>query len=411
MRQETTITLPDELDYSPGTADLLTSDCEAAKAFIVSEGSRLCVVALGAKAGAVILTGSMSRGEATLKRDGAGWRALGDATFLLIFDGPVQLNTSELERTIEAALLAKAIRCKVAVVTSTRAQLSEMKPHIYAYELRERGVVLWGCKDTLQLIPPFTAADIPQEDGWWFLCNRIIEQLESAAEAEGFHENQTVVRYRIAKLYLAMAACYLLTIGQYAPSYRDRAARLKEIAASGDAHPAPIPLHRFAGFVTQCTNLKLEGEITGALDDFPQWRDAVSDAEALWCWALAHLTGQSATSKRGDLLRALAAQQSLFARAKGWARAAYVSRSALSRNWLRWAMLAFLTSPRYLTYGAASELFFATAEPAPLTSTHLAKMLAQLPLVHSDIHQQPSWRTAAKLVAQNFHIFVESTRS
>ncbi len=411
MRQETTITISDELDYSTWPADPLTSDSEAAKAFIVSEGSRLCVAALSVTARAVLLTGSMSRGEATLKRDGAGWRALGDVTFLLVFDGPLQVNTSELERTIEASLLAKAIRCKVAVVTSTSAQLCEMKPHIYAYELRERGLVLWGRKDTLHLIPPFTAAQIPQEDGWWFLCNRMIEQLESAAEAEGFDGNETVVRYRIAKLYLAMAACYLLTIGQYAPSYRDRDTRLKEIAASGDAHAAPIPLQRFAGFVTKCTNLKLEGEITGGLDDFPQWHDAVSDAEALWRWALARLTGRSATSKRGDLLRALAAQQSLFARAKGWARAAYVSRSALSRNWLRWAKLAFSISPRYLTYGAASELFFATAEPAPLTSDHLPKMLAELPLTNSDIHQQLSWRTAAKLVAQNFHVFVESTRS
>lgn len=411
MRQETTITISDELDYATGAPDRLTQDSEAAKAFIVSEGSRLCVAAVGATARAVVLTGSMSRGEATLKRDGAGWRALGDATFLLVFDGPVRLNLSELERTIGAGLLANGIRCKVAVVISTSTQLREMKPHIYAYELRERGVVLWGRKDTLHLIPSFTAAQIPQEDGWWFLCNRMIEQLESAAEADGFHESQTIVRYRIAKLYLAMAACYLLTIGQYAPSYRDRAARLQEIAACGAAFPAPIPLERFAGFVTQCTNLKLEGEISGALDDFPQWRDAVSDAGALWCWALALLTGQSAASKRGDLLRALAAQQSLFARAKGWARAAYVSRSALGRNWLRWAKLAFSISPRYLTYGAASELFFATAEPAPLSSDQLAEMLARLPLLHSGIRQQLSWRTAAKLVAQNFHLFVESTRS
>ena len=96
MRQKTTITVPDELDYSLGAADLLTSNSEAAKAFIVSEGSRLCVAALGAKAGAVVLTGSMSRGEATLKRDGVGWRALGDATFLVIFDVPVRLKPSEL---------------------------------------------------------------------------------------------------------------------------------------------------------------------------------------------------------------------------------------------------------------------------------------------------------------------------
>ncbi len=411
MKQETSITTADEFYYPADIADPLSSNSEVAKAFIVSEGSRLCVAAADSGARAIVLTGSMSRGEATLKRDDAGWRALGDATFLLVFDSSVRLSVSDLERAIEASLLAKGIRCKIAVVTSSSAQLREMKPHIYAYELRERGIVLWGRKDTLRLIPPFTAAHIPQEDGWWFLCNRMIEQLESAADANGFEENQTVVRYRIAKLYLAMAACYLLATGQYAPSYRDRAARLEELAASLDPQPAPVPLQRFAGLVSQCTKLKLEGEIAGNPDAFPQWHDAVSDAEALWRWALARITGRSATLARRDLLAALAAQQSIFARAKGWARAAYVSRPGLRRNCLRWGRLACSMSPRYLVYGAASELFFATAEPGALTPDELAEIVAPLPVTLSDAHKQPSWRAAAQLVAHNFHVFLESTRS
>lgn len=412
MKQEITITTADELDYPAGAANALRSDSEAAKAFIVSEGSRLCAAAAGSDARAIVLTGSMSRGEATLKREGGGWRALGDATFLVVFDGSVRLNVSELERTIEAGLLARRIRCKIAVVGSSSAELREMKPHIYAYELRERGIVLWGRKDTLHLIPPFTAAQIPQEDGWWFLCNRMIEQLESAADGNRFEENQTVVRYRIAKLYLAMAACYLLATGQYAPSYRDRAARLEQLAACPDPQPAPIPFERFAGFVSQCTNLKLEGEIAGNPDDFPQWQDAVSDAEALWRWTLARITGRSATLVRRDLLDALAAQQSIFARAKGWARAVYVSRPAFRRNWLRWGRLACSISPRYLVYGAASELFFASVEPEEtVTPSELAEIVARLPLTLSHSREQLSWPVAAKLVARNFHILLESTRS
>ena len=388
-----------------------SGDSEAAKAIIVSEGTRLCAAAAGSSARAIVLTGSMSRGEATLKRDGAGWRALGDATFLVVFDGPARLRVSELERATEASLLEQGIRCKIAVVASDSAQLRDMKPHIYAYELRERGIVLWGRKDTLHLIPPFTAADIPQEDGWWFLCNRMIEQLESAADANGFEENRTVVRYRIAKLYLAMAACYLLATGQYAPSYRDRAARLKDLAASRGPQPAPIPLQRFADLVSQCTNLKLEGKIAGNPDHFPQWHDAVSDAEALWRWALARITGGSATLTRRELLLALAARQPIFARAKGWVRAAHVCRPALPRNWLRWARLACSISPRYLVYDAASELFFAAAEPETATPSELAEVVARLPLALADRREAVSWRAAAKLVAHNFHIFVESTRS
>lgn len=405
-----TVTCSEPLQTRDAEMNMPARDSEAAKMLIVTEGVRLCVAAARSTSRAIVLTGSMSRGEATLKRDGAGWRALGDATFLLVFDNSAPPDVSELERSIEASLLAEGIRCRVAVVTSTSAQLRGMKPHIYAYELRERGIVLWGRRDTLRLIQPFTATDIPQEDGWWFLCNRMIEQLESATEANGPHENQTVVGYRIAKLYLAMAACYLLAIGEYAPSYRERVARLEELMVSHNPPPSPIPLQRFASLVSQCTRLKLEGEIAGIPGSFPQWRDAVLDAEALWRWALARITGVSATARRADLLAALAAQQSIVARAKGWARAAHVSRSALGRNCFRWARLARSLSPRYLVYGAASELFFATAEPKALTEDELAEIVAPLPINCAD-DQPLSWSTTASLVAHNFHVFLESTRS
>jgi len=345
-----------------------------------------------------------------LKRDGASWRVLGDATFLVVFDGPVRLGVAELEREIERSLLARGISCKIVVVTSTTAQLGTIKPHIYAYELRERGIVVWGDKEALRLMPGFTAAEIPKEDGWWFLCNRIIEQLESAAEADSFHDSDTSVRYRIAKLYLAMAACYLLTIGQYAPSYRDRAARLQELAASDDPQPAPIPLRRFSKFVSQCTDLKLQGELVGAVTDFPQWSDAVTDAEALWRWTLGRLLGLSPQLSRRELVAALAAQQPLFARAKGWVRAAFVCPSALRRSG-RWARLACSVSPRYMVYDAASDLFFTAPEPGAITPSELAGIVAKLPLPPAEADQQLSWRVVARLVAHNFHLLLESTRS
>ena len=384
-------------------------DIGAAKAFIIAEGSQLCAAAVGHDARAVVLTGSMSRNEATLKKDGESWRVLGDATFLIVFDRPVRLGIAELEREIERRLLARGIRCKIVVVTSTSAELRKMRPHIYAYELRERGVVVWGDRQVLHLMPRFTPADIPKQDGWWFLCNRMIEQLESAADANS--ENDPAVRYRIAKLYLAMAACYLLEIGQYEPSYRERAAHLQQLAASDDPQPEPIPLQRFAKFVSRCTDLKLHGEKVVLRNDFPQWRDAVSDAEALWRWALSRILGLNPSLGRTDLLAALAARQSIFARAKGWVRAACVQPLTFSRYGLRWARLACSTSPRYLVYEAASEFFFTAPYRDAIMPSELAAIVARLPLPQGEADQQVSWRTVAKLVARNFHVLLESTRS
>jgi hypothetical protein len=384
---------------------------EAAKAFIVSEGARLCARSVGDKARAIILTGSFSRSEATLKKDGSGWRALGDATFLLIFDGSTTVHPAKIESEIENYLISQGVKCKIAVVASTASSLRKMKPHIYAYELRERGIVVWGDQSVLDLMPRFTASDIPVEDGWWFLCNRIIEQIEAAAKADQSHDGDVGVRYRIAKLYLSMAACYLLVIGQYEPSYQDRAQRLRELAGSSVRQPSPIPLQRFSQLVSECTLLKVQGETTGVFGQFPQWRDAVSDAESLWRWTLSRILSSKPSSSRSDLLAMLAMRQPMLVRAKSWARAAAMHPGAFCRNWFRWARLACYISPRYMVYGAAGDLFFSSKDCDAISPDQLISIAAKLPLNRCKVGQQLSWRTVAMMIADNFHGLLESTRS
>lgn len=396
---------------SPLLQSATLENIEAAKAFIVSEGARLCARIVGDKARAIILTGSLSRDEATLKRDGSGWRALGDATFLVIFDEPSNVNTAEIEREIESYLTSQNVQCKIVVVTSTASKLSKMKPHIYAYELRERGIVVWGDPFVLDLMQRFTAEEIPMEDGWWFLCNRIIEQLETAAKASQSNDTDAGVRYRIAKLYLSMAACYLLAIGQYEPSYQDRAQRLRKLASSSNPPLSPISLQRFSQHVSECTLLKIQGETTGAYGQFPQWRDAVSDAESVWRWTLSHMLGVKPNSSRSELLDLLAKKQSTLARAKGWVRAAAVHPKVFFRSWFRWARLACNGSPRYLIYGAAADLFFSAQESDAVTPDLFLAITAKLPLSRFKGEEQLSWRTVAMMIADNFHGLVESTRT
>ena len=386
-------------------------DVEAVKAFLVAESARLCASAVKGEARAIVLTGSMSRGEATFKRDGMGWRVLGDATFLVVFDRPVTLCTAEVEAEIVRLLLAHAIRCTVVVITTTASALRTMKPHIYAYELRERGIVVWGDSSVLQLMPRYAAAEIPKEDGWWLLCNRMIEQLETTARADGDQNSSTAVSYRIAKLYLAMAACYLLSIGQYKPSYRERDEDLRKLASSQCPPPSPIPLHRFSQFVSACTSLKLNGNTANDMSDFPGWCDAVSDAEALWRCAVAQMSGSEPCLDRSILLARAARLQRGLTRAKGWARSAYVQRAALWRYWIRWARLAYLASPRYLIYGAASDLFFASPERDAVTSQKLEEIAERLPIGSARDGRQLTWEATALMVAHNFHCLVESTRT
>lgn len=394
-----------------GTKAAPLEGVEAAKAFLVAESARLCAAAVRESACAIILTGSMSRGEATLRRNGMGWDVLGDVTLLMVFDRPTKLCSAKLEAEIECFLLDHGIRCKIVVVASTVSALKHMKPHIYAYELRERGVVVWGDQSALQVMRPFSAADLPIEDGWWLLSNRMIEQLESAARADNDQYFNTTVQYRITKLYLAMAACYLLLTGEYKPSYRERATRLLEVAASKDHSSSPIPLQRFALLVSACTHLKLNGTVPEDKSRFPEWCDAVSDAEAIWRWAVAQMSGSNPCLDRAELLARATKQQHALARAKGWLRTACLQRALLPRHAHRWARLGHVASPRYLIYGAASELFFASLERDAVTPQQLERIVEKLPLRPDQSERQLTWKTAAMLIAHNFHCLVESTRT
>lgn len=382
---------------------------DAAKALIVSESSRMMAAVLGQKARAIVLTGSLSRGEATLHWDGTLWRVLGDATFLIVFEHSVEFDARNLEQEIDHQLLRQGVNCKIVIVPSTADNLRAMKPHIYAYELKERGVVVWGDENALSLIPTFGASAIPKEDGWWLLCNRMIEQIETAATTSSF-DDCTAVRYRMAKLYLAMVACYLLVIGRYEPSYQSRAARLKQIADTDPSAPAPLPLQRFSQLISCCTHLKMHGETGISVKEFPSWADAVADAEVIWRWAIAEIQGENASLSREQLLAGLASRQSMRGRAKGWLRAAISHRSGLGREWYRWSRLALTSSPRYLVYGAASELFFMTPDPASVNHDQLAKTVKDLPISLNLAKDNLTWDAVAQHVAYNFHALLENNR-
>jgi hypothetical protein len=347
-----------------------------------------------------------------LKKVGAGWQVLGDATFLIVLNRPISLSVQAVQQEIEHRLRQRAIACRVDVDTMLASGLRNMKPHIYAYELRKRGRVVWGDERVLSLMPDFAADAIPREDGWWFLCSRMIEQLESAAQAGAFEPGCAAVQYRIAKLYLAMSACYLLAINSYEPSYRERAARLSQLAACSAPPASPVPLERFAKFVLCCTELKLQGTVPAGPGQLPRWQDAVADAEALWRWILAGIAGCPSTLDRTDLLAALVAQQPLAARAKGWLHAASTQGWCSGwRHWGRWGNLARSSSPRYLVYEAASDLFFTASTPAAITPDKLAAIAAKLPLPLAAAAQPLSWRLLARQLAYNFRVLVASTRS
>jgi hypothetical protein len=383
---------------------------------------------------AVVLTGSLAREEGTLTLSHGRWDLLGDAEFLLIFHEHARLPTlqhlQELCRLIEAGLLERGLQAKIGLSPVHPSYLRTLKPHIFAYELRTCGRVVWGDPRVLLLIPAFSRGDIPLEDAWRLLCNRMIEQLEVARELLGRPAKlPPAVLYRTVKLYLDMATSYLVFVGAFEPSYRRRAERLMELAAArGNADHRPFPLESFAGRVRTCTQIKLN-EMTEDAScalaaptelGFTFWEEAVEYARLLWRWELARLTGTVTQDLNGRLLQRWMRLQPLTQHLRGWLYALRKQGWHRSwRSWPRWGRQAWKASPRYWVYSAARELFFRLPcllqppEQRPQINVNWVEVRSRLPILRDagPEAQHAEWEQLADDIVRNYQRFLVGTRS
>lgn len=383
---------------------------------------------------ALVEAGSHCRGEGTVIVEQGRWKCLGDAEFLLAFDESVAIPTSgELEqllRQIEARLEQQNIYCHIVAGACRGDAFRWLRPGIFAYELRTQGKVVWGNRDILSLVPRFSASDIPREDAWRILCNRMIEQLEFAYElSPEMTQLSSALLYRVVKLYLDMATSLLVFAGAYRPTYRERAERLKLLAESpASAHEFPFPLHEFADRVRDCTLFKLQegapGEVapTGRdlIADAAFWKEAISYADLLWRWELVQLTGASNHLSNRQLFGQWLRLQPPSQRARGWL---YILRAQgwhrSWRNWPRWWHLARRASPRYCIYAAASEMLFllrALPDPngsGPAAGLKANELLAWLPVVSERERnaQSSDWRRVASEIVRNYNEFLLETQA
>lgn len=384
-----------------------------------------CVLAFGASLRALVLTGSLARGEETVEQQANLSRVLGDAEFLLVFQQdailPSRSSIQALRQELEQTLEHNQIRCKVDLSAVHPIYLQRLPEHIYSYELRNRGRVVWGDSSILSNIPAFGAQDILKEDAWRILCNRLIELLEEPQDFLGERGAcADGLVYRAAKLYLDLATSFLVFAGAYAPSYREREKNLSLLAQRSRAQNAwPFELTDFSARVTACTAWKLSARHPRNLAPQIRWQDAVRFARQLWRWELSQLTDAPNETSDCELMYHWMHRQPTSKRIRGWL---YVMRN---RGWLRswhdwgrWGQLARHASPRYCVYHAASELAFQL--PSIVSNEVNAEEVRKiqglrnwLP-VSCDIRGDDGfnvWQRLASAIVSNYHMFLEKTRA
>jgi hypothetical protein len=400
----------------------VSATVKALRITVGKKTARVCAGAYSHTLRAVVLTGSLARDEATWKQEATGWRLLGDAEFLLVFEPsaalPAQISVDSLAQKIQDSLRCDGIIGCVQLVPVHPRYLKKLQPHIFAYELRNCGQVVWGDCSITSLIPTFSAGDIPLEDAWRLLANRMIELLEAVARAEvGDGNVPEELQYRTLKLYLDMATSLLLFSGSYAQTYRERERRLRILAAVRTNENWPFPMGPFARQVFVSTELKLGHELRdspAAGWDF--WFQSIRYAQLLWRWELSRLVNEDRTATRRELMRNWMHRQCFTQRLRGWM---FVWRACgwLQgwRWWLRWIHLALGGSPRHWVYSAAHSLFCQLPDVLEqkgrldISPASTGELLACLPVPRRS--EAGSWTELVHEVAWNYHCFLKPTQA
>jgi hypothetical protein len=382
-----------------------------------------CADAFGPQLRALILIGSLARDEGTFVPIESGTVLLGDVEFLLLFHDqfplPPAYRVAGLESAVQARLRREGLRAEVELSPCHSRYLRSLEPHVLAYEMRACGRTVWGDPDGLSLVPSFSREQIPREDAWRLLCNRLVEQLEPLSTLRWpCASPPPAVRYRTAKLYLDMATSFLLFAGAYAPTYRDRAQALRRLVGrEGASVDCPLPLAAFAARVEACTRYKLEATGGEELSSWTSWGEAVEQAHALWRWELARLTGASEGASDHALRERWRRRQPARARLRGWLNVLRNRGWHRSwRQWLRWTRLGVRSSPRLCVYAAGTELVFALSgrlggdKPCDLDCAELTSSLP-VRLSSPDRGAAVPWQDAAHDVFLNYREFLVGTRS
>ncbi|HEV2616506.1 MAG TPA: hypothetical protein VGU63_07860 [Candidatus Acidoferrales bacterium] len=393
----------------------------SAKSAICEETVKLCTKAYGDRLGAIVLAGSLARNEGTFVQRDGHCALLGDADLFLVFrdnaNMPPASEVACLGKSIEARLIEDGIKGTIGLDAVSPQYLQTLSPRILSYEVRKTGQVLWGNPDILSLIPAFSPAQIPREDAWRILCNRMVEQLDFVCEpALNSTRLSTSLQYAVTKLYLDLATSYLLFAGAYEPTYRAREKKLRELAGLPEQRPEPFSLKAFSARVSECTEQKLSGELDGNRG-LVYWQEAISCAIQLWRWETLLLTSETNELSTVQLFQSMAGQLTYARKLRGWLSVARRAGWLESwRRWPRWARISFRTSPRYSVYQAAVLLTeqLCVRPDVSLSGTASTVNLQALNQLLPEPAALPSeykatWADVAKAIVLNYQRFLIGT--
>ncbi len=311
---------------------------------------------------AVILTGSTARGEASVLPVSSGFRLLGDLEFLVIahtpFDWPrLRRQMAVLSDRATQDIGAAGREAIIEYGPAGRVYLRHnIRPCIFAYDLRTHGQVVWGQPDVLSDIAPFEVDEIPPEDALNLLMNRLIERLLGSRAAPDADADQQVDHaYGAVKFILEAAGSALACASGHVACYRERGLSFDDLLqAEPTLASALSDLDDFRHWLEAAIACKLEPS-SPQLADLQQALPLAKCANwgrELWLWQGRRLFGGSLDFH--EALDTYVRRESLVLRLKGWTKFfRHPLRPPGTLSWPHLVRLLPQSSPQTLTYAAA----------------------------------------------------------
>lgn len=320
----------------------------------------------------IILIGAMTEGEGSvLLRPDREPTVLSDLDLYLVASRGADLAALKAR----APVVARALRREVSeervassfdLAAVSYDEIAEVRPAIGTLDLRNRGRVIWG-EDVLSTLPGLDPGAIPPRSAATLIFNRIAEELLYRPGRGGAADDMAL--YHAAKTGADLALAILSLLGEYRPTYRERAARLREVWNQPVLDWLRERVPDLPDQVGAWTEYKLRPDVRALRGQIGEGGGGAAESlagalvpvvEAVWVWALRFWTG---AREEEPLLLAekIGRMETLRERVRGW-------KTAWQRGDLGWhagglwrmARGVAAGSPLSLLYSAASLVYFAS---------------------------------------------------
>ena len=279
----------------------------------------------------IILTGSLSRGEASVKKTKDGYRLEGDIEFLLVSNRNYRLgrvtqkcNLIKFEVREHLNLKFKTnIEIDLGVVRK-RYFSKDLKPSIFTYDLTLNYILVFGPPIKVKR-PSFNVASIPKVDALELLLNRTVELMILQYKGDVYRLN-----YQYVKIVLDLCGSLLAFTGNYVSNYAKRPEAVKKLFLANNDFVYFVDADKFFIVLGKALRWKLDINSSNELSIIEEEKKMIENWLMLAIiWELRKLT-KCEKDNILELCTRFEKNGSIFYWARLWAKIMYYSTTAES---------------------------------------------------------------------------------